>query len=248
MSRSHQILPLYSPYQDSTISAQRYHRPLPRQQVHRAIPLQSLPSISASFHNQERPLPSLPSDVETRNIASRRSGLVVRHSPLDFEGPNDVVFGQNEHEGQTIHISIKPTLTTAIFRITATFRNLITNYIIEWWLLEILSWCFSAACMTAIFGVFLKFDDETQPKFPLGITINGFISVFSVCAKAALILPTAEGLGQLKWSHFKEKPRPLMDIERIDLASRGPYGAVLLLGRARRMLVELSIFVDSRQR
>ncbi|KAE9981079.1 hypothetical protein EG328_011876 [Venturia inaequalis] len=138
------------------------------------------------------------------------------------------MFSQNESESRTL-------LPTTISRIITTARSLITNYIIEWWLLEILSWCFSAVCMIAIFIVFLKFDDETQPKFPLGITINGFISVFSVCAKAALILPTAEGLGQLKWSHFKEKPRPLMDIERIDLASRGPYGAILLLGRARRM-------------
>lgn len=111
-------------------------------------------------------------------------------------------------------------------------HKLVVNYIVEWWLLEILSWCFSAMCMTTIFGVLVYYDNRPQPKFPLGATINGFISVFSVCAKAGLILATAEGLGQLKWSHFKEKARSMMDFERVDLASRGPYGALLLLARA----------------
>jgi hypothetical protein len=79
-------------------------------------------------------------------------------------------------------------------------RELITKYMIEWWLVEIISWTFSAICMAAIIGVLFYYDGKELPQWKFGVTLNGFISVFSGFAKAALLLPTAEGLGQHKWS------------------------------------------------
>jgi hypothetical protein len=82
------------------------------------------------------------------------------------------------------------------------FRKMLVRWFVEWWMLEIMSWGFSAMCMVAIIGILVIYDGQMIPNWPLGLTINGFISVFSNFAKAALLLPTAEALGQLKWSKF----------------------------------------------
>jgi hypothetical protein len=56
--------------------------------------------------------------------------------------------------------------------------------------------------MGAIIVVLLAYDGHSTPDWPFGITINGFISVFSNFAKSSLLLSTAEALGQLKWSKY----------------------------------------------
>lgn len=112
-------------------------------------------------------------------------------------------------------------------------RYLLTKFVIEWWLLELISWVFSAVCMTTIIAVLWYFDGRQLPQLKLGITLNGFISVFSNLARASLILPTAEALGQLKWNWFRKESKTMMDFEILDSASRGPWGAFLLLLRTR---------------
>jgi hypothetical protein len=77
-------------------------------------------------------------------------------------------------------------------------KSFILRYFVEWWLLEILSFCFSAACMGAIVIVLLSYDGNRTPDWPFGMTLNGFISVFSNFAKSALMLSIAEAMGQLK--------------------------------------------------
>lgn len=46
-------------------------------------------------------------------------------------------------------------------------------------------------------------------------------------------LPAAEGISQLKWYWFNE-PQPLIDLDRFDTASRGPWGSLLLLFHTRK--------------
>ena len=75
----------------------------------------------------------------------------------------------------------------------------------------------------------------------LGISVNAFISIFSGFAKSALLLPTAEALGQLKWSWFTNKRR-MLDFEVLDSASRGPWGSLMLLARTKGMQM-LSVLV-----
>jgi hypothetical protein len=113
-------------------------------------------------------------------------------------------------------------------------RNWFTRWFVEWWLMEILSWCFSSICMIIIAIVLIKFDGKQLPQWHLGITINAFISIFSGFAKSALLLPTAEALGQLKWNWFR-KEKKMMDFEILDSASRGPWGSFVLLSRTKGM-------------
>ncbi|KAH3985122.1 hypothetical protein HBI38_107060 [Parastagonospora nodorum] len=105
--------------------------------------------------------------------------------------------------------------------------------IIERWLLEIVSWLISAICMAAIIAVLVVLRDQPASRWPfarMGLTLNAFVSVLSRIAGAALLLPVAEALGQLKWSWFiKGDSKKMWDFEMFDNASRGPWGALLLL-------------------
>lgn len=120
-------------------------------------------------------------------------------------------------------------------KLGAKVRRWTVKFFVEWWMLEILSWCFSAACMVTIIVVLNHYQDKTIPPWPRYLTLNGFISVFSGFARAGLMLPTAEALGQLKWNIFRHRFRTMLDFERLDMASRGPWGALLLLLHTRKL-------------
>jgi Protein of unknown function (DUF3176) len=52
--------------------------------------------------------------------------------------------------------------------------------------------------------------------------LNQFVSLsLLVILKVALLLGTAEGLSQLKWTWYRRE-RPLADLQRYDMASREP--------------------------
>lgn len=228
MSQEQHLEPNYRLYQNPIQLHTRVQRPVPRQQAHQAVAVQRLPTLSIDY--QSRPLPPIPSPVRDHNVSSRVSGLIIRQSPRTY---NTSLLEEHEVFAHTrgVHTSINRRRPTVVSRLIILIRAFFFDYIVEWWLLEIASLCFSAVCMSTIFWVMVLYNGKEIPHWPLGITFNGFISVFSVCAKASLIFPTAECIGQLKWSHFKENTGPMMDFERIDLASRGPWGALLLLGR-----------------
>jgi hypothetical protein len=117
------------------------------------------------------------------------------------------------------------------------WRYSASGNILKRWLLEILSWLFSAICMAAVIGVLIYLKDDPLSKWALaektGLTLNAYISILSKMAGAALILPVSEALGQLKWSWFLEHSKQMWDFEIFDNASRGPWGSLLLLIRTK---------------
>ena len=66
------------------------------------------------------------------------------------------------------------------------------------------------------------------PHWPMRITLNSFISILGTIIKAAMVIPIAEGISQLKWLWFK-KEGVLKDIQTFDEASRGMVGSLKLL-------------------
>jgi hypothetical protein len=117
------------------------------------------------------------------------------------------------------------------------WRYSASGNILKRWLLEILSWLFSALCMIAVIGVLIWLRDQPLSKWTLEekthLTLNTYISILSKMAGAALILPVSEALGQLKWSWFLEHSKQMWDFEIFDNASRGPWGSLLLLIRTK---------------
>jgi hypothetical protein len=117
------------------------------------------------------------------------------------------------------------------------YQYSISGGFIKRWLLEIISWVFSAMCMAAVIVVLFILKDDPLTDWSLvnkvGLTLNAYISILSKMAGAALILPVSEALGQLKWSWFQQNSRQMWDFEIFDNASRGPWGSLLLLIRTK---------------
>ncbi|OJJ07869.1 hypothetical protein ASPVEDRAFT_89100 [Aspergillus versicolor CBS 583.65] len=85
----------------------------------------------------------------------------------------------------------------------------------------------SFAIMVIVLGIF-----DGRPIFDWkNVTLNAIISVLSVAMKASLTFAIAELIGQWKWILFSRAERPLTDFERIDMASRGPWGSLRVLSR-----------------
>jgi hypothetical protein len=103
--------------------------------------------------------------------------------------------------------------------------------LIKRWLFEVLSWCVSALCMAAVVGIYVQLKDA-----PLYGRFSGLLltlaNIFGKIASAALIVPTTEAIGQLKWNWFHSS-KAMWDFEIFDKASRGPLGAVMLLFRTK---------------
>ncbi|KAF2819752.1 hypothetical protein CC86DRAFT_429958 [Ophiobolus disseminans] len=113
-----------------------------------------------------------------------------------------------------------------LIRASTTFYE---RVITDWWWWELGSWFVSFACVTTIVALLFYYDGKKQPNHVVkGITLNAFIAVFAAVAKAALILPVSEAIGQLKWIWFR-KERKLFDFYAFDNASRGPWGSAVLL-------------------
>lgn len=75
--------------------------------------------------------------------------------------------------------------------------------VVKRWLMEIISWTFSALSMIGIIIVLYHYQHRPLPRWPLGLTLNVYISVLAKVSGAALLLPVSEALGQLKWIWFR---------------------------------------------
>ena len=97
----------------------------------------------------------------------------------------------------------------------------------DWWL-ELLCCILFTAAMVTIVGVILPYQDQPLPHWPYDVSINTLISILIAIVEAAVLFVVAEGLSQLKWSWFRRE-RPLQDMARFDVASRGLWGGLRLL-------------------
>ncbi|KAK6863658.1 hypothetical protein PG995_000186 [Apiospora arundinis] len=99
-----------------------------------------------------------------------------------------------------------------------------------------------AVCsLAAIIAVVASFEGQTLPEWPMHITINALIAVFTVLMKAGLAILLTEGISQLKWQWFQKSPRLLMELDDFDNASRGPLGSISFLFKTRQWEVANSV-------
>lgn len=105
-----------------------------------------------------------------------------------------------------------------------------SNHILKRWLLEISCCIVSAACLSSLVVVYGQVNGKNQSPQVENLLVCS--NVLGKIAAAALIVPTSEALGQLKWNWF-HKSRAIWDFEIFDKASRGPWGAVMLLFRTK---------------
>lgn len=100
------------------------------------------------------------------------------------------------------------------------------------------------ASLLAIVATVYPYNGHPMPQWPYCLSINTLIAIYTTILKATMLTITAEGLSQLKWLWFS-RPRPLQDLTRYDMASRGPWGALRLLWtlRGRDVVSSIGAFV-----
>lgn len=100
------------------------------------------------------------------------------------------------------------------------------------WLFECITLAFSIACFIAIAIVLLIYDGKRQPDMANGLTLNTVVSVLATGSKSALVLVISESISQSKWLWFqnpRQSQSQLVAIQKIDAASRGPLGSLMMI-------------------
>lgn len=96
------------------------------------------------------------------------------------------------------------------------------------WFQEMAACILSAAAISAVVATLYLHQGRPLPEWPLKISINAAISIYSVVLKVSVSLVVDSCIGQLQWLWFRQS-RSLYDAIRYDEATRGPWGSVKLL-------------------
>lgn len=111
-------------------------------------------------------------------------------------------------------------------------RNLKTFwiwFIADSWALECIS-IVVASLALGIIGIGLAvYRERPAVDWHSSITPNSLVSVLATILRIFLSLPIASCLGQLKWIWYGQRQRTLRRFQVFDAASRGPWGALMLL-------------------
>jgi hypothetical protein len=101
------------------------------------------------------------------------------------------------------------------------------------WRLELVALVMAIAALVATIITLYHYNHRPSPHWPARVSVNTLVSIYTTILSAGILLVTAEGLSQLKWSWFCSKDRLLKDIVIFDDASRGPWGSATLLCRVK---------------
>ena len=110
----------------------------------------------------------------------------------------------------------------------------ITRFFADTWTWEALALLFSGSCFVVIIALLLNYDNKVFPELPQGITLNAIVSLLATGSKAALLTAVGASFAQYKWLQLDgmRKQRSLAELQALDDASRGPWGALMLALRA----------------
>jgi len=98
---------------------------------------------------------------------------------------------------------------------------------------------------TAIIIILRVFDGKRQPDLVLGFTINSILQYLTSFTKICFLVPVTEALCQLRWLWFSSQPRPLIDFEVYDEATRGGVGIFKLMFKLKGILASWVWIKDS---
>ncbi|OAF98754.1 uncharacterized protein CC84DRAFT_1210624 [Paraphaeosphaeria sporulosa] len=230
--------------------------PPPQSSRHLAVPILTVetprhrskpqaPNRSLQFDPKGRPhlrfrrnafSPHSPTVTESDKIDWRRksiAGLGIEEAPFRPD-TSPITPGIAEKRGEENAADVQQASNFAQRIEQRLWRYSASRNVVKRWLLEIISWTLSAACMAGVIVMLYVYQNRSIPRWPLGLTLNAYISVLAKIASAALLLPVSEALGQLKWSWFQgDNSKKMWDFEIFDNASRGPWGSLLLIIRTK---------------
>lgn len=112
------------------------------------------------------------------------------------------------------------------------------------WTTEILVLLGGLLCLLAIVVILHRADGRPPPQWPLNTNLNTIVAFLASLAKVTFVMAIVEALGQLKWMWFlSAKPRPLMDFQVFDQATKGGWGSWKLLFRGKGWLASFGALI-----
>lgn len=136
-------------------------------------------------------------------------------------------YGPSSTEGDFVSAQHRPVATGKWFQIKKSLH--------KWWALEAFSSFFALSIFACIIGLLVWVDDESYGDAS-NVSANAksrpviftYLAFLSALMRAAMLLPVATSIGQLKWSWFRSS-RQLVDLERFDSAAGSMFGSAKLL-------------------
>lgn len=109
-------------------------------------------------------------------------------------------------------------------------RPIHSRHVLSYWALEIITVVVAIGLLVAIIALLAHYDGHFMPEWPFQINLNSAIAFLSTFLRAAIVATVAEVVGQIKWTWFTERTRPLHHLQDFDGASRSVLGSLRLLG------------------
>ncbi|KAL0930142.1 uncharacterized protein CTRU02_214962 [Colletotrichum truncatum] len=104
------------------------------------------------------------------------------------------------------------------------------RHILSYWRWELLTIAVAIFLLGAIIALLAYYDGRYQPEWPFGINLSTAINFLATVLRAAMLALLAEIIGQIKWTWFTERTRPLHHLQDFESASRSVLGSIKLLG------------------
>lgn len=131
---------------------------------------------------------------------------------------------------KTANDSLSKTNTTISHDEQSALRSSRKVNLFRIWRWELFTWLLGTVGFAANIILLLCFDGKRQSQWRSPVQITTFVAALAQLSQSALLVPVSFCIGQLKWTWFGSD-RSASDVDRFDLASRGPDGSVRLLYR-----------------
>ncbi|KAH0368178.1 hypothetical protein KCU65_g4232, partial [Aureobasidium melanogenum] len=170
------------------------------------------------------------------------SAQETNHGPYAWSGLDD--FNKPNSQSITTHDELLASDSRSIGETSATCAKLsivspkptsksISSTLGSWWR-EIVAMIISIASLVSIAAVLLVYQKRPLSDWQFRYLPNAVVSQLVTISRSALMFSTASSVSQSIWVHVQQKPRSLIDFQSFDDASRGPFGAALMLAHATR--------------
>lgn len=116
--------------------------------------------------------------------------------------------------------------TTQVSKMLEMFQHPTWLYLWSWEIGACLASCIG---YFAIIGLLAAYDGKAQPDWPYGINLNSAVSFLATVTKGFTLVPLTASISQSMWISYSRKTQKLHNIDTYDAASRGPWGAFMLL-------------------
>ena len=165
-----------------------------------------------------KPVPSRSRSLEVTSPESAHL-ILPTSEPVTQTSANPIV-PKKEAEAHTVKVA---TLGADSEKPVHTRRNILQS-----WKWELLIWMLATSIIGTLLTLFGIYNDRPQSDFESQVQLTTIVAIAATGAQSALLFPISACLGQLKWLRLRTK-KPLMDLQKFDDASRGPWGSMLML-------------------